>query len=122
MSAPGTVVLIWAHGEDTFCLAKIGQILDLEERCGSGIAAIVQRLENHTWGIRDVREPIRLGLIGGGMDPERAQEIVERHVVPPFVAHLKTAHTILASAMVMPFGDQPGKDAADRQAPESGSL
>ena len=79
MSATGTRTIIWAGGEDQFCLA-IGHILDLEERCKAGIAVIARRLTTDGWGLSDVRETIRLGLIGGGMDPERAMSKVKNHI------------------------------------------
>lgn len=118
MSAHGTIVRIWSHGEDTFCLAKIGEQLDLEERCKAGIAAIMTRLQDGTWYINDVRETIRLGLIGGGMKPPaQAQEVVSRHVVPPLSECALLAFEILAAVMFAPHGEQPGKAEADRANP-----
>lgn len=79
MSALGTRTLVWAGGEDQFALT-IGQLLDLETKCNAGVAVICSRLENGAWGLNDVRETIRLGLIGGGADPERAMQKVKSHV------------------------------------------
>jgi hypothetical protein len=67
MSANGTRTIIWQGGEDAFCLAKVGLIFDLEEKCRAGIGLIYARLASGSYFLNDVRETIRLGLIGGGM-------------------------------------------------------
>ena len=80
MSANGTVTIVWANGEDQFCLAKVGYILDLETKCGAPIGVLYQRLGNGSFGLNDVRETIRLGLMGGGMPPDKAMAAVKHHV------------------------------------------
>lgn len=45
---------------------RIGDLLELERLCGSGIGAIYLRLAAQP-GWLDIREPIRLGMLGGGM-------------------------------------------------------
>jgi HK97 gp10 family phage protein len=45
MSANGTRTIIWANGEDQFCLAKVGLILDLEANARPGFATVMTRLE-----------------------------------------------------------------------------
>lgn len=80
MSAVGTRRIIWSNGEDDFCAAKIGTILAIEEKCNAGVGEVYARLINGTWRICDVREVIRLALIGGGMDSKTAQKTVEIHV------------------------------------------
>jgi hypothetical protein len=74
----GTRSIIWQGGQHDFCLAAVGNILQLEQNCGgSGISAIYGRLAGGQWGINDVREPIRLGLIGAGLTPEAAMKLVK---------------------------------------------
>lgn len=77
MASVGTRRCEWQGGEHDFCLAAIGNILQLEQTCGDGIAKIYARLASSTWGINDVREPIRLGLIGAGMPPADAIKLVK---------------------------------------------
>lgn len=60
MSAPATRSIIWAHGEDQFCLSKVGLILDLEEKCKAGIAAIFARIVNSQWSLNDIRGGVGL--------------------------------------------------------------
>lgn len=80
MTAQGTRTIIWQGGEHAFCLGKIGLLLQLEDACRAGLATIRWRLENGQWYVRDVRDTIRLGLIGGGLKPEEAQRLVETAV------------------------------------------
>lgn len=115
MSANGTIRLVWSRGEDDFCAAKIGTILQLEERCGAGIAEILTRLENGTWRINDVRETIRLALIGGGMSPTDAMKAVELHVhgnPEGLAASVFLAHAILTTVLIGVQGDNVGKSEA----------
>ncbi|MEN6535651.1 MAG: gene transfer agent family protein [Bryobacteraceae bacterium] len=130
MSAPGTRQIVWANGEDTFCIAKVGLILDLEDKCHAGFAVIMARLENGAWGLNDVREPIRLGLIGGGMKPEAAMAAVRRHVDENPLAHsVLVAYEIVKAAMfgvpddpVGTAGDDDKKKEEPAKAPETGSI
>jgi hypothetical protein len=80
MAPVGTVRIIWAGGENDFCIAEIGHILALEEACGVGIMHVFRRLESDTWKLHDLRETIRLGLIGGGLPQDKAMALVKIHV------------------------------------------
>lgn len=80
MSSVGTIRLAWQGGEHDFCCATVGNILSLQDLCGAGIGTILQRLIGGAWYVQDIRETIRLGLIGGGLAPDRALELVKVHV------------------------------------------
>lgn len=111
----GTVSIIWRNGEDDFCLSRIGDILHVEEKCGAGIMTIMRRLESDSWYVNDIRETIRIGLIGGGKTPEQAMLIVKRCVdenpngIAPSVL---VAHTIIRAALIGVPGDEVGKEEA----------
>lgn len=131
MSATGTRTIVWANGEDVFCIAKVGLILDLEDKCKSGFAVVMARLESGAWGINDVREPIRLGLIGGGMKPEAAMAAVRRHVDENPLAHsVLVAYEVVKAAMFGvpddPVGQKRDGDASGKAEPaeaqETGSI
>lgn len=110
----GRISIIWSNGEDVFCLGRIGERLDLENKCGAGFGEILQRLTSGRWWVNDIRETIRLGLIGGGMEPVRAQRVVNRHVdEQPLGPNVLVAITIMSAAMIEPPGEQPGKGQAD---------
>jgi hypothetical protein len=114
MSANGTRTIIWAGGEDVFCLAKVGLILDLEERCKAGIAMIMARIDSGIFGLNDIREPIRLGLIGGGMAPDKAMARVRNHVDENPLAHsVLVAQAILQAVLIGVPGDAVGKPSDD---------
>ncbi|WP_315833895.1 gene transfer agent family protein [Bradyrhizobium prioriisuperbiae] len=124
MSANGTRVIEWAHGEDTFCLAKVGLILDLEDKCKAGIAVIMARIEAGAWGLSDIRETIRLGLIGGGMSPAKAAEAVKNHVDQNPLAHsVLVAYSVLQAVMIGVPDDPVGKEMpAEAQKPGSSTM
>lgn len=118
MGANGLRTIIWAGGEDQFCLAKVGLILDLEAKCEAGIATVMTRLGSGTWRLNDVREPIRLGLIGGGMAPDKAMQAVRNHVDDnPLTSSVLLAYAIIEAVMVGvpddPVGKKPDGDAGD---------
>lgn len=122
MSAPGTISIIWAHGEDQFCLSKVGLILDLEEKCKAGLAAIIARIAASQWGLNDIRETIRLGLIGAGMAPDKAMSAVRNHVDdnPSGLAPSAIiAYKILEAVLVGVPDDTVGKAEAETENPNS---
>lgn len=129
MSANGLRTIVWAGGEDAFCLAKVGHILDLERKCGTGIAAIMTRLGSGTWGLNDVREPIRIGLIGGGMAPDEAMKAVQNNVDEnPLASSVLLAYAVIEAVMVGVPDDPVGKKDDDAgkakpaEAQETGST
>lgn len=72
MPQPGEVTLPWLGGEHVFRLASYGQLRLLQESCDAGPQEVLQRLMGGRWRVDDVREVLRIGLIGGGMAPEKA--------------------------------------------------
>lgn len=87
--------------EHTFCLTP-PMIAELERATDSAVGAIYGRLSRMEFAMRDVRETIRLGLIGGGMTPQRAAEMIETYVDPQPLA--ATASTALAVMVALFFG------------------
>jgi hypothetical protein len=66
------------------------------------------------WTVNDVREVIRLALIGGGMKPTPAFMLVKRYCDDrPLGESLAIAHAVLLSAVVGVPGDDVGKEPAD---------
>lgn len=113
MSSVGTVTLVWGNGEDQFCIAKIGELLALEDKCNAGIMTIMRRIQTEQWFVNDIRETIRLALIGGGMTPEKAMIAVKLHVdTKPLMESVLLAHAILAAAIVGVPDEQVGKKPA----------
>ena len=106
----GEVELEWADGTHKFNIAKISQIFELEEKCGCGISEVFNRIRDSRWKLNDIRETIRLGLIGAGTEPMKALVLVQRYVDDrPLVESVQFALVILMAALVGVPGDEVGK-------------
>lgn len=106
----GKVELAWGDGEHTFNIAKIAQALELEEKCGCGVSEIFNRLHSGKWHVNDLREVLRLGLIGGGMAPPEALKLVKRYVDDrPWAESVQPATTVMMAALIGVPGDEVGK-------------
>lgn len=93
--------LTWADGEHTFKLA-LGQIRELQEKTDCGPMELVNRMMRGTWRVDDIRETIRLGLIGGGLDPIKSLSLVGRYVDGrPLAESVQVAQAVLS---VLLFG------------------
>lgn len=79
MNLRGETSLDWADGTYSFRLSLAGAI-ELEEKCDAPIAVIHARLIGGAYKVSDVRETIRIALIGGGMDPVKALNLVRKYV------------------------------------------
>ncbi len=112
----------WADGEYTFRL-KLGQVRELQEKCDAGPRELAIRLASGKERVDDVRETIRLGLIGGGLTPEQALKLVKRYVDErPFVESIMPAQAILSAWLVGAPDEEPGKAEAVETRGESPSY
>ena len=105
---------IWAGGEHAFDL-KIEHLRALQTKCDAGPEWIMRRLIGPHWLVDDVVETIRLGLIGGGIDQEKARALVDKHLVAN-PRNLKAAAIVAASVLLDAIstdeGDAPGEAGA----------
>lgn len=91
--------LFFADREHEFGL-QIAEAEELQELTGFGPQALWKRAASGDWGPKELVETIRLGLVGGGMDKEKAWRLVERHVRPGYFAYCAIlAETILKLAI-----------------------
>ncbi|MFC7399591.1 gene transfer agent family protein [Chelatococcus sp. GCM10030263] len=119
MSSDGSITFPWADGEYRFRLA-IGQLRELQDKCSAGPAEIVQRLSIGSWRVDDVRETLRLGLIGGGLKPGDALILIKRYVDErPWLENITPAHVVLMAALVGDPDEPVGKDEAAATEPET---
>lgn len=120
MSRDGSVSFKWADGRHTFRLG-IGEMRELQEKVDAGPAWLLDRIRVGNWRIDDLRETIRLGLIGGGAEPLDALKLVERYVdKPPYARHVSPTIVILSAALFgAPDGERPGKRKAAKSAAQT---
>lgn len=107
------VELIWGDGPNRFAL-HIGQLRELQAKCDAGPQRILHRLSTIDWLVDDIRETIRLGLIGGGKTPSEAYALVVHYVDerPPLESRL-VAQAVLMQALVGVPDDVVGKKTAE---------
>jgi hypothetical protein len=127
MSRNASLTFDWADGPHAFRLAW-GQLAELQELTGCGPQFLLTRLMDGAWRAGDLSETIRLGLIGGGMEPLKALALVDRYVKErPLLESLAPAKAILLAALTGVEGEaEPGKDepgaAAANPSPTDGST
>ncbi len=97
MSRDASVTLDWADGSYHFRLAW-GELAKLQEACDAGPFVILDRLNSGACRVEDISNVIRLGLIGGGMEPVPALKKVRDYVEgrPPAESRL-TAYAVLSA-------------------------
>jgi Phage tail tube protein, GTA-gp10 len=123
MAVNGEVELTWGDGEHKFNIAKLKCILELEEKCGSGVAEVFNRIRDGRWKFNDIRETLRLGLIGAGMMPDRALRLINRYCDDrPWTENLLPAQAVLIAAMVGVPGDDLAKKVETERTKEDQST
>lgn len=90
----GAISLPFGNGEYEFNVARHKQLFELQDKCGihatgadgeqmlipCGLMEIFNRLRGQRWRACDVLEPIRLGLIGGGMEVREVNTMMREFV------------------------------------------
>lgn len=90
----------------------IGQLVELQEKCKAGPPEVYTRLGQipGRWMVEDVRETIRLGLIGADVKPEKALSLVTRYVDERLGDYAPLAFLIIGTALFSPEDEEtPGK-------------
>lgn len=100
MNTSAEVLLKWADGEYTFRL-RIKEIDELQRICGAGVGDIAMRVVHGRPYYRDMYDTIRLGLIGGGLAPVKAKELVDMYVDGRPIADLNDPSSPLATTMAI---------------------
>lgn len=97
-------------GEERQFRLGVGELARLQEKTGVGPYELHLRLLHGSWRCDDIRETIRLGLIGGGAPPEDAARLVRDHVDErPRMEPLPIAQVVLGVALYGVEDEQPGK-------------
>lgn len=101
MSRSAKITLDWADGRRDFKLG-FGELEELDEKTKVGPLVLFNRLaQDGDWHVNEVREVLRIGLIGGGTKPAEALRLVRRYVeeVPDWITNVKLAASIVGAAM-----------------------
>ena len=108
MSRDGSITRTFADGEDYVFRLAWGEIIKLQEARNCGPFLIYVRLHGVDWMLEDVREVVRLGLIGGGMDEIKAKKMVAEYVERrPIIASLPLAQEIIKAGILGPPDEEP---------------
>jgi len=96
----GQIELDFGDGTYSFRLGW-GELQKLQEACDAGPFAIFNRLGDYSFKAQDVREILRLGLIGGGLEPTKALQLVRDYVEErPLMENVPLCQAVLGSALV----------------------
>lgn len=119
----GRIELDFADGTYGFRLA-IGELEELQEKTGVGPYALLKRLLVNEWRIEDVTNAIRLGLIGDGVKPTEALNLVRRYVEQrsDWMNNAMLAQAIVSAALVGAPEEEPGKGAAPEAETEGSNF
>jgi hypothetical protein len=126
MSRSASIDLPFPDETRTYRLG-IGELRQLQEKCDRGPMEILQALTLGRWRVDDIIQPIRLGLIGGGMKIADANTLVEKHIQTGALAEACVYAALIVNAAItgapdeeidMPKGAQGGKTTT----PETGSA
>ncbi len=122
MSADGSLgTLSWADGKYHFKLGW-GELAMLQQATDCGPAFLLERLGGKHWRIEDISHSIRLGLIGGGVEPSRALDLVQSYVEKrPPLENLMLAYAIVAAG-VQGAPDEPLKKPRGRAKAKSSTT
>lgn len=113
MSRDGSVTLTWGDGDHRFRLAW-AQLIELQEATEAGPAMVLKRLMDGSWRVADISATLRLGLIGGGMEPIAALKLVRAYCeARPPMESLVFAQAVLSVALLGSPEDEPKKSAAE---------
>lgn len=115
------VTLAFADADYLFRL-PLKRIAELEEKCGAPIGTIWQRVcLTGDYHATDLIETVRLGLIGGGLDPQEARKLIERYcdAWPLMVWHRHAIAVLGACVEGYDAGPDSGEDESGGKKPEA---
>lgn len=100
MSRSARYTGVFGDGRHDFQL-KIGQLEELQEKTDAGPEELLDRLMSGKWRVADLREPLRLGLIGAGTEPISALLLVDRYASPGnLITHKSLVINVLSAALI----------------------
>jgi len=79
MNNQGEFTTDWGDDTHTFRLTYPG-LIELEQKCAAPLADIIERVNGGRYSASDIRETIRIALIGGGKSPVEALRLVRTYI------------------------------------------
>jgi hypothetical protein len=108
MSRGGEITLDFGDGTHTFRL-RLGELRELQDKTDCGPELLHAKMQAKAWRVDDVRETLRLGLIGGGMKPIEALTLIKRYCGaddnPANWIELKSLAFVILNAALIPTLD-----------------
>jgi len=112
MSDYARFIETWADGQHVFNLDN-ERAREFEEKNNRSLYATMANMTHGSWRIEDVREVIRLALIGGGAPPSAALMLVSNYVEKrPLAENTTLAVRILEAAF---FGQEKAPGSVERE-------
>lgn len=112
-SRHGLVTLAFGDGEYDFRLS-LGDIEELESKTDQSIFVIAAKMQNKIARTTEIREVLRIGLVGGGLKPVDASALVKRYVDErPLIESQDTAYAVVLAALWRVHGDKMADDKED---------
>lgn len=106
----GPIIIDWPGGNHAFQL-RLGELHQLQEKTDSGPEFLLRKLQAGQWAASDLREILRLGLVGGGLDHASAVKAVDCALNNvPLMDFKVPALAVLVAALYGPPDDEVGKN------------
>jgi len=118
MNLRGETTLDWADGTYCFRLTLAGAI-ELESKCDAPIAIIHHRLVTGQYKVADLRETIRMGLIGGGLEPTQALKLVRTYVDERPLSESWVIASVIMGGLFSGFEEHPISDPPEAASPKA---
>ena len=114
------VVLQWPGGEHAFRLG-LSELETIQQKTDCGPEFLAHRIKSMQWKVDDLREIMRNGLIGGGMDHVQALRLIEQADATATGISLKVpALEVMLAYLYGPADDPVGEPSpAGDQTPQS---
>jgi hypothetical protein len=104
---------VWEGGEHPFRLG-IGELRALQSATGVGPLFLLGRITGSQWFVDDIVDTVRLGLVGGGMEPGAAKKLTDKVFTdntPALYRSMLLATRVLRDAVMGEPADPTGDDA-----------
>lgn len=124
MSRTAQTTIFLGEDQYTACL-RIGELISLQDKTGSGPMAIAKRLGSGDWLVQDIRETIRHGLRGGGELTDREiARLIDTYVIEGSLMEYQMAALAIITASIMGADDEPieGADEPEVDGDDEGNL